>query len=102
MELFLKPLTEILVRRSSDKVATVRAKAIASIASFIQHVNGKAHDEDGKPNSELLSFVMQSFAHSGNSPSNSPEQTEKHQNNGVLDFLRRRTQGHVHLIACWC
>ena len=89
---------EILVRRSSDKIATIRAKALGYVASTVQRVNA-ASERHGKDKT-LVQFIIQSCNSSAGKPSKGtpdPEERRKGsqlgETNRMLEFLKKRVQG---------
>lgn len=84
------PLVEILVKRSSDKVATIRAKALGYVAAVIEYVSG----EDTK----LFDIVMDSCSRNAGKADSVKEDDEwiakgKDSGDRTMEFLRRRVQG---------
>ncbi len=99
---------EILVRRSSDKVATIRAKALANIATIVQLANAnKGKNEIYRKLLEHVgnSFVQNAAGSSGDTTTTTPEQDAEankskvritpppNETTGLLDVIQRRVQG---------
>lgn len=83
---------EILVRRASDKIAVIRAKALGYVAATIQHVNS---DPALPNNDKLVKFILHSCS-AAKASDDTPDKEHVQQGNDVdrmLEFLKKRGQG---------
>eukprot|EP00026_Physarum_polycephalum_P000676 Phypoly_transcript_00677.p1 GENE.Phypoly_transcript_00677~~Phypoly_transcript_00677.p1 ORF type:complete len:1381 (+),score=215.83 Phypoly_transcript_00677:207-4145(+) len=92
---FTKPLVEILIRRSSDKIAVIRAKALGYVASTIQHMNA---NPELPGNDKLVKFITHSFS-AAKSCDNTPDKEyirddvqQGDDTDRMLEFLKKRAQ----------